>query len=64
MPGDIPLQLVKADPAAGQGLMSGVTYIQRLNTKGGAAPTDPCTAAKAGARMTVPDQADYVFFRS
>ena len=36
--GNIPLQLVKAEPAMGMGSMQGVTYIQRLNTKGGVAP--------------------------
>ena len=37
-PGNIPLQLVKTEPAMGSGAMTGVTYIQRLNTKGGVAP--------------------------
>jgi hypothetical protein len=36
-PGSIPLQLVKAEPAMGQGAMTGVNYIQRLNTNGGVA---------------------------
>lgn len=63
-PGSIPLQLVKAEPAMGNGAMTGVTYIQRVNTKGGVAPADPCTAATAGAKKTVPYQADYVFYKS
>jgi hypothetical protein len=33
--GNIPLQLVKANPAMGMGAMQGVTYIQRVATKGG-----------------------------
>ena len=48
--GNIPLQLVKADPAMGSGAMQGVAYIQRLNTQGGAAPATGCDAmAKASA---------------
>ncbi|MEP7327692.1 MAG: DUF3455 domain-containing protein [Betaproteobacteria bacterium] len=61
--GNIPLQLVKADPAMGTGAMTGVTYIQRVNTKGGVAPADPCSAATAGMKKTVPYQADYVFYK-
>jgi hypothetical protein len=64
MAGSIPLQLVKAEPAMGAGAMMGVTYIQRVNTKGGVAPSDPCTAAMAGTKKTVPYQADYVFYKS
>ena len=32
--GNIPLQLVKANPASGEGAMQGITYIQRLATQG------------------------------
>jgi hypothetical protein len=62
-PGSIPLQLVKAEPAMGAGAMSGVTYIQRVNTMGGVAPADPCSAAVAGAKRQVAYQADYLFFK-
>jgi len=61
-PGSIPLQLVKAEPATGKGAMAGVTYIQRVNTKGGVAPSDPCAAATMGTKKQVPYQADYVFY--
>lgn len=60
--GNIPLQLVKADPAMGAGAMQGVAYIQRLNTKGGAAPSAACTAAAKGQRQQVAYAADYVFY--
>ena len=60
--GNIPMQLVKTDPAMGAGAMSGVTYIQRLNTKGGVAPAMACDAAGMGKKQTVPYQADYVFY--
>jgi hypothetical protein len=62
-PGNIPLQLVKADPAMGSGAMTGVTYIQRLETKGGVAPSTPCNAAAAGAKQQVTYQAKYVFYQ-
>ncbi len=61
--GNIPLQLVKADPAMGMGAMQGVAYIQRLNTKGGVAPSDvPCNAMAKGQRQQVAYAADYVFY--
>jgi hypothetical protein len=60
--GNIPLQLVKADPAMGSGAMQGVAYIQRLNTKGGAAPATGCDAMAKGKRQVVGYAADYVFY--
>jgi hypothetical protein len=61
-PGSIPLQLVKADPAMGAGAMNGVSYIQRLNTKGGVAPAMGCDAMSKGKRQQVAYEADYVFY--
>ncbi|PYY88711.1 hypothetical protein DNK59_08380 [Pseudomonas sp. TKO26] len=61
-PGNLPYQLVKANPAEGKGLMSGVSYIQRVALKGGVAPGSACTAANKGARETVQYQADYIFW--
>lgn len=60
--GNIPYQLVKAE--GGSGSLAAVTYIQRVNTKGGVAPADRCDAAGKGARKTVPYSADYVFYRA
>jgi hypothetical protein len=60
--GNIPLQLVKADPATGAGAMQGVAYVQRLNTQGGVAPTAACTTADKGKRQQVAYVADYVFY--
>jgi hypothetical protein len=60
--GNIPFQLVKTDP--GTGAMKDVTYIQRVNTKGGVAPAEPCSAATKGTRKTVPYSADYVFYKA
>jgi len=62
--GNLPYQLVKANPAMGAGALNGVTYIQRVALKGGVAPTAPCTAQSTGQRMTVPYQADYIFWKA
>ena len=61
--GNIPLQLVKADPAMGSGAMTGVTYIQRLETKGGVAPSAACNTAAVGTKQQVSYQAKYVFYK-
>ena len=60
--GNIPPQLVKAEPAMGSGAMTGVSYIQRVNTKGGVAPANACDAGAKGKRQTVAYEADYVFY--
>lgn len=62
--GSIPLQLVKANPAMGTGAMTGVTYIQRVATRGGVAPATPCAAANRGAKEVVQYQADYIFYKA
>ena len=62
--GNIPLQLVKANPATGMGAMQGVTYIQRVATQGGVAPAAACTAANAGQKQVVKYQADYIIWKA
>ena len=62
-PGNIPLQLVKANPASGAGAMQGVSFIQRLNTAGGVAPALPCGAEQKGDKKVVGYKADYVFYK-
>jgi hypothetical protein len=61
--GDIPLQLVRAAPPA-SGAMAGMTYIQRVATRGGVAPAMPCDAAAPGKREVVTYQADFFFYRA
>ena len=63
-PGNIPLQLVKANPAMGMGAMQGVTYIQRVATQGGVAPAAACAAGNVGQKQVVKYQADYIFWRA
>ncbi|WP_455827261.1 DUF3455 domain-containing protein [Pseudomonas graminis] len=60
--GNLPYQLVKANPAEGKGAMSGVSYIQRVALKGGVAPSAACTAANKGGQEVVKYQADYIFW--
>ena len=62
--GNIPYQLVKANPAMGMGAMNGVTYIQRVALKGGAAPAAACSASNKGERQIVKYQADYIFWKA
>jgi hypothetical protein len=62
--GNIPHQLVRANPSVGMGAMFGVAYIQRVATKGGVAPASSCTAANAGSKEKVQYQADYIFWKA
>ena len=62
--GNIPLQLVKANPAVGKGAMEGVSHIQRVATQGGVAPASACVAAGVGKREVVNYQADYIFWKA
>ena len=61
-PESIPWLLITVISRSGQGVLSGVTSIQRLNTKGGKAPGAGCDAAHAGQDLRIPYQADYLFF--
>ncbi len=62
--GNIPSQLVKANPAMGSGMMNGVTYIQRVATKGGVAPDEPCSDKIIGSKRVVKYSADYIFYKA
>lgn len=62
--GNIPYQLVKANPAAGSGAMTGVTHIQRVATRGGVAPSTVCAPANKGMKEVVKYQADYIFWKA
>ncbi len=62
--GNIPYQLVKANPVMGSGAMTGVTYIQRVKTMGGVAPAMACAASNMGSKQIVKYQADYIFYKA
>jgi len=61
-PDSIPWLLVNVVSHSGEGALSKVSSIQRLNTKGGKAPATGCDAAHAGLEQRVPYSADYLFF--
>jgi hypothetical protein len=52
---------VEAGPNGGEKMVP-TTYIHRVNTVGGSAPSPTC--AQAGARAFVPYETDYVFYRA
>jgi len=58
--GDIPWLKLAAAETRGDGKLSGITTIQRINTIGGTM-NGPCPMA--GALMSVPYSADYVFLK-
>ena len=60
-PDSIPWLLLEAVYTEGPGIFERVTYIQRVNTVGGKAPTDPGNAVGDEAR--VPYSAEYFFYR-
>jgi hypothetical protein len=62
--GNIPLQLDKAEPATGMGAMQGVTYIQRVATRGGVAPAMACNSSTLGQKQVVQYQADYILWKA
>ncbi len=67
--GDIPWLLLKVvgaqDGPTGGDTLTPTTFIQRLNTSGGVAPSTGCTEAEdVGKRAFVPYEADYVFYKA
>jgi hypothetical protein len=61
-PDSIPWLRLEAYETDGSGIFNGVTYIQRLNTSGGTAPTEPGTYD--GERAEVPYTTEYYFYRA
>jgi Protein of unknown function (DUF3455) len=58
----IPWLLLRATMNAGAGLLSRVTFVQRLSTRGGLAPATGCDASSVGTERAVDYSADYVFW--
>jgi Protein of unknown function (DUF3455) len=58
----IPWLLVNVVSHEGTGVVSRATTIQRLNTKGGKAPSSGCNESHAGQELRVPYSADYLFY--
>ncbi|HVJ05747.1 MAG TPA: DUF3455 domain-containing protein [Candidatus Saccharimonadales bacterium] len=61
-PSSIPWLLLAAVDHSGTGIMSNVSSIQRLNTKGGKAPAAGCDAQHQGEKTRVSYTADYYFY--
>jgi hypothetical protein len=61
-PGSIPWLLLEAKDHAGSGAFSTITHIQRLNTVGGAAPTEGCDSDHTGDEVREPYEASYAFY--
>jgi hypothetical protein len=59
--GTIPWLLLKADKTEGKGMFAKVTYIQRVDTTGGAAPKQ-VDESYAGTELRVPYKATYIFY--
>jgi len=60
--GAIPWLLLKSMSTAGQGLMTSVTAVQRVETLGGVAPTGGCDAGSVGMERAIPYTAIYYFY--
>jgi Protein of unknown function (DUF3455) len=58
----IPWLLVNVVTHEGNGVLSDVTTIQRLDTKGGKAPATGCDASHVGHEVRAPYSADYLFY--
>jgi uncharacterized protein DUF3455 len=60
--GAVPWLLLAAKGHAGNGVLSRVTSIQRLETSGGKAPAGGCSEADLGKQLRVPYTAVYCFY--
>jgi hypothetical protein len=60
--GAVPWLLLGAASTTGAGQFTGVTFIQRVATKGGVAPATGCDATHLGTEVRAAYSADYYFF--
>ena len=63
-PSAIPWLLLASKAATGTGVFGQTKSIQRVQTVGGVAPSEPCTATNAKQVAKVPYTATYYFYRS
>ena len=61
-PGAVPWLLLKAKSNEGTGTFAKVTYIQRVDTEGGIAPTAGCGQDHVGTEARVDYRANYYFY--
>ncbi len=57
-------QLSTGKPGASAGALQNITYIQRIKTKGGQDLSKACTSNDVGDKLTLPYQADYIFWKA
>lgn len=57
-------QLSKGTPGAAPGVLQNITYIQRVKTKGGQDLSKACAQSNLGDKLTLPYQADYIFWKA
>jgi len=60
-PNAIPWLLLQARSNEGAGLLSSITYVQRIDTAGGRTPATGCDRTNSGRDLRVPYTATYVF---
>jgi hypothetical protein len=60
--GAIPWLLLSTQSTGAPGVLSAVSFIQRVNTEGGMAPAEGCGAASIGRQTRVGYRADYRLF--
>jgi hypothetical protein len=61
-PGNVPWLLLEVKSTSGTGVLSGVAFIQRVETTGGVAPADGCDEPHVGTLAEIDYQADYYFY--
>ena len=61
---NIATQLSKGTSGMNPGVLQNISYIQRINTKGGQDISKPCTQTELGNKLTLPYQADYIFWKA
>jgi hypothetical protein len=61
-PNSIPWLLLRAKASSGNGLFTGVQFVQRLNTAGGSAPSAACRQDQVGQQLRASYTADYLFY--
>lgn len=63
-PNAIPWLLLHKVTSSGPGIFADVTYIQRVNTSGGKAPTTGCGPSGLGTEVSIPYTAEYYFYKA
>jgi hypothetical protein len=62
--GSIPWLLLATNMTTGTGTAAAVTYVNRIDTVAGAAPSEGCDSAGLGKEIAVPYTATYLFYRA